>query len=98
MSTAEQKAAQVREFMNPNRKIQRPATVEKAYISVEVDPDLRALARAAFYVLRSRREVRSFAQFVAGALEREVKRVQDECNNGEPLVPEREALPPGRPI
>ena len=75
-----------------------PATEagEKGKMSVEVDGDVLAQARAAFRAAGYFDNVPSFAKFVEGALQRENQRIADAHNNGEPFEPITEKLAPGR--
>ncbi|WP_108720325.1 hypothetical protein [Miniimonas sp. S16] len=75
---------------------ERPASTARAQISVVVAPELRDRARAAFRAASYFEHVGSFAEFVAGAIEAEITRIEREHNAGLPLEPVRENLPAGR--
>lgn len=81
------------------RPKQRSATVrdsEKVQLGVKVTQDLKGRARAAFKEAAYYEDVPTFEQFVSGALEAEIRRIEIEHNGGHPLQPRDENLPRGR--
>lgn len=81
---------------SPAPALERPTSAGRAQISVMVAPQLRDRARAAFRAAAYFEHVGSFAEFVAGAIEAEITRIEREHNDGLPLEPVRENLPAGR--
>lgn len=68
----------------------------RVQLAADVTTDLRGRARAAFRHAAFHEAVPTFSQFVANALEAEIKRIETEYNGGETLQPVNEDLPRGR--
>lgn len=76
--------------------IPKKGTPKKAPITINLPVDLQGKARAAFRYAAFHEHVANFGDLVANALEAEVKRIQDEYNNGEDFEPDFEPLAKGR--
>jgi hypothetical protein len=68
----------------------------KAQVSVMIDEAVRDRARAALRLAGFYEGVETFADFVEGALLREVERLERQYNDGEPIEPRNTPLRPGR--
>ncbi|HEY8720900.1 ParB family protein [Pengzhenrongella sp.] len=68
----------------------------KEQITVAISADVRQRSRAAFREARYREGVRTYADFVGGAIDREIKRIEATYNEGETVPPDAEHLPRGR--
>ncbi len=78
-------------------KTAQPASAAtRVQLAADVTTDLRGRARAAFRHAAFHEAVPTFSQFVANALEAEIKRIETEYNGGETLQPVNEDLPRGR--
>ncbi|NKX94243.1 hypothetical protein HF995_13355 [Sanguibacter hominis ATCC BAA-789] len=71
---------------------------KKQPITVQIDADVRERSRAAYEVARFREGVKSYGEFVEQALAREIARIEENYNHGEPLPRVTSSLPSGRPI
>lgn len=83
----------------PRKRTTKPAsapTATRVQLAADVTTDLRGRARAAFRHAAFHESVPTFSQFVANALEAEIKRIEKAYNDGEPLNPVTEELPRGR--
>lgn len=76
-------------------QVTKPAP-EKAPITLSLPIDLQGRARAAFRYAAFHEHVVNFSDLVANALEAEVKRIQDQYNNGEDFEPDFEPIARGR--
>lgn len=72
--------------------------VVKEHVGLRLSVDVRNRARAAFRAAAYFEGCRSFGDFVDGALEREIARIEKEHLNGETLTPLTENLPAGRKV
>ena len=78
-------------------KTAQPASAAtRVQLAADVTTDLRGRARAAFRHAAFHEAVPTFSQFVANALEAEIKRIETEYNGGDTLQPVNEDLPRGR--
>ena len=78
-------------------KTAQPASAAtRVQLAADVTTDLRGRARAAFRHAAFHEAVPTFSQFVANALEAEIKRLETEYNGGDTLQPVNEDLPRGR--
>ena len=78
-------------------KTAQPASAAtRVQFAADVTTDLRGRARAAFRHAAFHEAVPTFSQFVANALEAEIKRIETEYNGGDTLQPVNEDLPRGR--
>ena len=68
----------------------------RSQLNVDVPPEVRQMARAAYRAAAYFEGTGSFGEFVTKALEAEIRRVQDTHNGGRPLEPIAEKLPTGR--
>lgn len=73
-----------------------PKNAPRSQLNVDVPPDVRQMARAAYRAAAYFEGTGSFGEFVTKALEAEIRRVQDTHNGGRPLEPIAEKLPTGR--
>lgn len=83
----------------PRKRVSKLApapTASRVQLAADVSTDLRGRARAAFRHAAFHESVPTFSQFVANALEAEIKRIEKEYNGGELLQPATEELPRGR--
>lgn len=83
----------------PRRKrTTKPKTADgKVQLTADVEEELRGRARAAFRYARFYEHVGTFSEFVANAIEAEIRRIEVAHNGGERLQAEKENLPAGRP-
>ena len=75
---------------------QPASAATRVQLAADVTTDLRGRARAAFRHAAFHEAVPTFSQFVANALEAEIKRIETEYNGGDTLQPVNEDLPRGR--
>ena len=75
---------------------QQASAETRVQLAADVTTDLRGRARAAFRHAAFHEAVPTFSQFVANALEAEIKRIETEYNGGDTLQPVNEDLPRGR--
>lgn len=81
------------------RRSSAAASAGKAKVGFYQDLDDTARARAAFNWTRAQEGHRSFSDFVASALMREVERLENAYNGGDPWPPmEAGELPTGKPL
>ena len=76
-----------------------PVTVDepKETVTVAIRASVRQRSRAAFREANYRERTRSYADFVEGAIEREIARIEAAYNDGRPLPADDNPLTPGRP-
>jgi len=75
----------------------RPASEGKVQLGVKVSEDLKGRARAAYKEAAYHEDVTTFHQFVAQALEAEIRRIELAYKDGQRLEPRSENLRRGRP-
>lgn len=68
----------------------------KEQITVAIRASVRQRSRSAFREASYRERTRTYSDFVDGAIDREIKRIETEYNDGKPLGPDAEPLTPGR--
>ena len=69
---------------------------KRVQLAADVSGDLRGRSRAAFRLVSFYEGVGKFSEFVANALEAEIRRIELEHNDGQPLEASADRLPTGR--
>ena len=68
----------------------------KEQITVAIRASVRQRSRSAFREANYRERIRTYSDFVEGAIDQEIKRIEAECKDAKPLGPDAEPLTPDR--